>query len=380
MASLNLHNSLCNKLIKPFWAYRSNINKLGGVPITFEAFAQTRPDGGTVIVSPRTSRPIEWVDLFNDMGVNPYDLTLSNLASRNDDYRYLFGPIIEDAFTKGFLQERNNRTPLWSLLCSQTGIPTLSEGLTRAWMQFEGTPSRTAEGEQFPVAKLKMSSEHFYWGKYGLTLQMTNEFARATPIPVVEDWLAELGMIYQVKENERAINALINGDLESEGNATPVIGVVDPEVGIQYEDFVNVWIRGAMIGENWFTMVSGEQMGRLVSLLDEFKVKEVGSARVQAVNSPEPQFMNRFVNQAVPENQILFVDESHAMRQRVFFPISLVESDHPENWTRGLTIAYSTVFERIADKATIIVDQSKSFQEHGFPSWYRVGGVRPVTG
>lgn len=380
MASLNLHNSLKDRLINPFWAYRRNVDKLGGVPVTFEAFIQSRPDGGHIITSPRTSRPIEWPDLFADMGEDPYRLTLSNLVSRDDDYKYLFGPIIEDAFVKGYMESRNNRVPLWSLLCTQTGVPVSSEGIARAWLSFSGSPTRTAEGERFPEARLSMTSEQLSWGKYGLTLRMTNEFTRATPIALLEDWLAELGMIYQVTENERCVNALVKGDLESYDNAAPVIGVVDPDVGIQYEDFVNVWIRGALIGENWFTMVSGELMGRLVSLLDEFKIKEIGTARIQAVNSPEPQFMNRFVSGAVPDNQILFLDESHALRQRVFFPISVVESDHPEDWTKGVTIAYSTIFERIGDKAAIIIDQSKSFQEHGFPGWYQVGGVRQVSG
>lgn len=375
---LGLSNTLGERLVRPFWKYRGDEARAGR-PITFETFMRTRPDGGEIIRNAKTKEPLTWKDLYAEMGKDPYDIFLNALATRDDDFKYLFGPMIEDAFVKGFITTSDNRPPVWKQLCCETDIPTANDYLARTWLQFNGTPTATAEGETFPEARISNGQETVSWCKKGLNLHLTVEYLRATPLPVLERWIAEIGRIYQYQENNLCARTLIDGDLKNSGNAAPIVGVIDPTKGFQYEDFLNAWNLGDYIGEKWFTMVAGLRSGNKIGLIPEFKLRYLGTPIVKIANSPEPGQMDRFVNQEVSDGQIIFVDTSHALRHRTFFPINIRNSSFPENWTEGLTIGYSTTFERVGDKACFILDESLSFADHGFPSWFTIGGVRPYS-
>ena len=374
--NLGLQFSLKERLINPFWNYRGSEHG-PGVPISFMAFVQTRPDGGEIIRNAKTNKPIDWTDLIAGMNVDPFQLTLNGLAARDDDYKFLFGPAIEDAFLEGFTTTRSGRPPLWTQLCYSTGVPVAQEGIHRTRFNFSGMPTATGEGETFPEAKISLSQEEIRWNKKGLTLRLTNEYIRANPLPIVEDYISEIGRIYQHLENSACVRALLNGDLASGDNAAPIIGVASTSTGIDYADFSTCWTRGEMVGEDWFSVVSGEAMGNKIGSIDEFKERQIGTPLVQIFNRPEPSSVPRYVNSEVPANQILLVDTSHAVRQRVFIPLHVRQADRPENWTQGITIGYSSAFERVGDKAALVVDESLAFADHGFPSWFIVGGVRP---
>ena len=378
MIKLGLKNSLKERVIAPFWAFRGT-DSHGGRQVTFRDFLKTRPDGGDVLKNSDTGAPIGMAELFMDMGKDPYNTTFNELAERDDDFRYLFGPMIEDAFIKGFAELRPGVQALWQALCFGTGIPTTRDSLARTWLKFNGLPTETIEGENFPEATITNGQELVSWSKKGVTLRSSYEYLRANPIPVVEAWIAEVGRMYQHVENCAAVKTLVMGDVKSGGNATPIIGVADTSTGFQYQDFLTAWSRGDYIGEQWWDMVSGETSGNEVAMIDEFKLRYYGTPIIPIVNRPEPSAMDRYINIEVPDNQVLLLDDSHALRQRVFIPINVRQSDKPENWTSGVTIGYSSAFERIGDKACLIMDKTLKFSEHGFPDWFVVGGSRPYT-
>lgn len=370
--TLGLKNSLKERVIQPFWNYRGNENK-PGVPIQFSEFLKKRPDGGEVILN--NGVPITTEDIFQDMGMDPYHLYINNLASRDDDFRFLFGPVLEDIIWKGFNGEPASPA-MWPALCASTGVPAAQEAIQRTYIRFNGEPAPTAEGELFPEVTISHGDETIAWKKKGLTLRLTVEYLRANPLPIISDYLIYVGRVLQHLENRACVQALVNGDLVSQANAAPVVGVASTVVGIDYDDFLTCWTRGGMLGERWFTVVSGETMGKKVGQIDEFKIRELGTPMVQIGNRPEPQNMSRWLSADVPDNQALLVDTSHAARQRVFIPLNIKQSDKPENWTQGVTVGYSSTFERLADKAVVVIDETKLFSGYGFPSWFTVGGSR----
>ena len=370
--NLGLKNSLKERIIRPFWNYRGNENK-PGIPIQFSEFLKTRPDHGEIIR--KDGRPITLEDIFIDMGTDPYQLCLNNLASRDDDFRYLFGPILEDIIWKGFNGEPD-APAMWQSLCAATGVPVAQESIQRTWIRFNGEPAPTAEGELFPEVTLQYGDETIAWKKKGLTLRLTVEYLRANPLPIIADYLIYVGRVLQYLENKACVLALVNGDLAAAANAAPVVGVESTQIGIDYVDFLKCWSRGGILGELWFTVLSGETMGVKLGLIDEFKVKETGASLVTIANRPEPQNMNRWLSEDVPEHQALLVDTSHAVRQRVFVPLNVMQSSRPENWTSGVTVGYSSTFERLADKALVAIDETLLFSEYGFPTWFTIGGNR----
>lgn len=370
--TLGLKDSLKERVIQPFWNYRGNENK-PGVPIEFSRFLKERPDGGEVIT--KNGAPITVEDIFQDMGVDPYQLYINNLAGRDDDFRFLFGPILEDIIWKGFNGDPASPA-MWQSLCAATGVPAAQESIQRTWIRFNGEPAPTAEGELFPEVTISHGDETIAWKKKGLTLRLTVEYLRANPLPVIADYLIYIGRVLQYLENKACVLALVNGDLSSQANAAPVVGVTATATGIDYEDFLRCWTRGGIMGERWFTVISGEAMGNKIGQIDEFKVREYGQPLVQLANRPEPSNMNRWLSEDVPANQAVLVDNSHAVRQRVFIPLNIKQADKPENWTQGVTVGYSTTFERLGDKAVVAIDETKAFSGYGFPSWFTVGGSR----
>ena len=376
MADYGLQNSLKEKLIAPFWNYRGNENK-PGVPIRFETFMQTRPDGGDVLRN-SAGDPYSMNDLYIAMGQDPYALYLNNLATRDDDFKYLFGPILEDIMWKGFMEEAG-QPAMWQSLCASVGVPAAQEAIKRTWIRFNGEPKPTAEGEIFPEVTISGGEEQIAWKKKGLTLRLTTEYLRANPLPVVQDYLIYIGRVLQHLENQAVVQCLINGDLANSANSAPVVGVASTSAGIDYADFLRCWTRGSLLGERWYTLISGEVMGNKIGLLDEFKIRENGTPLVTLANRPEPTNMARWISSEIPDNQALLVDTSHAVRQRVFIPLNVRQSDKPENWTEGVTVGYSSTFERLADKAVVALDETKAFSTYGFPSWFTVGGFRQAA-
>lgn len=372
--ALGLKNSLREKVIKPFWNY-TRPEHGPGVQTTFAEFLKTRPDGGEVIKNGH-GEPIGLKDIFQDMGQDPYQLHIHNLATRDDDFRYLFGPIIEDIVVRGYMERRDGLPAMWARLVFAAGVTAQQEAIRRTWFKFNGVPVPTAEGETFPEATISQGEETIAWKKKGLTLRLSEEYLRANPLPVISNWLAEVGRIFQHMENVGAVATLVSGDLSTGANAAPVIGVSSTSNGIDYVDFTTCWNRGNLLGEDWFVMVSGESMGNKISAIDEFKERQIGNPQVTIVNRPEPATMERYVSSEVPASQVMLVDTNHALRQRVFIPMTVKESARPEDWTKGVTIGYSTAFERIGDKAVVVMDETEAYSAYGFPSYFVVGGYR----
>lgn len=243
-------------------------------------------------------------------------------------------------------------------------------------MRFDGRPVRTGEGEDFPKASVRHSKELLAWGKMGLTIELTEEFIMANPMPIVEQYLNEIGRVCQAEQDKRIIATLISGDLPTGATACPMIGVANIESGIEYIDFNRVWTRGSKIKERWFTILAGEDISNKIGMMDEFKRREQGQPLIVLMNRPEPREMERYVTDEVPDHQAVFVDTSHAIRHRSFIPPMIEQGLRPQNWTRGITYGWSDTFERMADRAVVGVDETLLFSERGFPDWFVIGGAR----
>ena len=273
VSAKDLKGILYDQLIQPYQNYTQPRHGVG-TQISFSEFIATRPDGGEILFRNKTGNPLVWADLFEAMGKNPSQIVMSELASM-DTFGLLLGLAVQDAFIKGFSETSTGQPPLWSKICFATGVDAKFDQIDKTWFTFPGEPVPTAQGENFPEAKITLGSERIRLEKRGLTLRLTTEFARSNPLTIVESWLVEMGRVYQHQENGRCVDCLLNGDVPGGVNAAPVIGVVDPAKGLQYEDLVNCWMVGDEIGEQFFTMISGRVMGTKIALMEEFKRRDL---------------------------------------------------------------------------------------------------------
>ncbi|MFA6221454.1 MAG: hypothetical protein WC647_03995 [Desulfomonilaceae bacterium] len=374
ISNAELKTRVKTDLITPYHNVVQPDNGIGSMTM-FEEFIQTRPDGGQIFLSQK-GEPLTWADLLEAAGIDPIRESFNSLAALSDDFRYLFGPLVSDIFTKGFSQTPAGSPPLWQQLCFQVGVPSQFPAIRKAWFTFQGQPIATAEGENFPESRISQGTEEIRFSKFGTLVRLTEEYIKANPLAITESWLTEMGRVYQALEDGRAVDCLAAGDLSTGANAAPVIGVSDPTVGIDYVDLVRCWIKGQAIGERYFTIVAGEEMSNKLAAIDEFKERQVGTSQVALVNRPEPSQVERYVSPHVPDNQLIVVDTSHALRQRNFIPITVDRTFRPESWERGIVIGYQSGYERVADKAVVIIDETKAYADYQFPSWFVVGGYR----
>jgi len=375
ISNAELKSRLVKDIIQPYW--RLTQPDLGvGAMLGFSEFLSCRPDGGPIFLS-KTGQPLTISDLLEVAGIDPVGNSLNSLAALSDDFRFLFGPLVNDIFIKGFSKSADGKPALWSQLCFQIGIPTQFPAFRKAWFTFSGQPVSTAEAETFPEATIGQGTEEIRLQKFGISIRLSEEFIKSSPLNVVEAWLEEMGRIYQSLEDGRAVTTLVSGDLPSGANACPVIGVSSTSVGLDYGDLSRCWTRGAIIGERWFSVVSGEEMSNKLAAIDEFKVRQTGTSQVVLANRPEPYQIDRYISPSVPDHQIMLVDRSHALRQRNFIPVRVDKSFKPETWERGLVIGYQSGYERVADKAVVMIDETLAYADHQFPSWFSIGGVRP---
>ena len=336
-----------------------------GAMITFEEFMQTRPDGGDIWLN-KHGQPFAWPDLLQVAGIDPATATLNSLATMDSDFRGIFSVLISDLFIRGFASTPAGNRELWSALCCETGVPTQLDNARRGWLKFDGEPVRTAEGERFPEGSVCMGAETIQLEKFGINFRISEELNKATPLSIMSNMIVEVGRRYAVKENQRAVTALISGDLTSGLNAAPIIGVNDVATGIDYSDFLRTWTKGAVLGESYYTVVANESMAYKLGLIDEFKERALGKAQVGLINKPEPDSIDRYVSADVPNNQVLLLDQSHALRQRVFQPIRIDRAFRPQDWTNGVTIGYISGFECMGEKARLVIDEAYPIQNIHF--------------
>jgi hypothetical protein len=376
ISNTELKNRFVKDIVQPY--YRLIQPDVGvGAMLGFNEYLACRPDGGQVFLSQKTGQPLTISDLLEVAGIDPVRDSLNSLAALSDDFKFLFGPLVGDIFIKGFAKNAAGQPALWQQLCFQVGIPTQFPAFRKAWFTFSGQPVSTSEAEPFPQASIGQGTEEIRLQKFGLSIRMTEEFIKSSPLNVIEAWLEEMGRIYQALEDGRAVTTLVSGDLSTGANAAPIIGVSSTAVGLDYADLSRCWTRGAIIGERWFAVVSGEEMSNKLAAIDEFKIRQTGTSQVTLANRPEPYQIDRYISPSIPDHQIMLVDTSHALRQRNFIPIRVDKSFKPESWERGLVVGYQSGYERVADKGVIIIDETLDFASHGFPTWYSVGGTRP---
>jgi hypothetical protein len=370
-----LKNTLLEKVIRPYWNYRGD-EKNPGKPTTFHNFLKKRPDGGEVIMN-RAGKPADLLDLLTLEGIDPYHMTIGNAIGREDDFKWLIGPFIEDAVWQGYISSDDKRPALWTVLCFAIGVPAQQESIMRVKLGFKGAPAPTGELENLPTTTLSHSDESLSWKKTAWMLQMSNELVRFAPLPVIEPWFAEAGRIQQHSKNLAVVKAIVNGTVPTGNDACPIIGVLDTEKGLQYIDHLDPWGVGDEIGEQWFTMLHNRSMSVTIGSIEEFKRRESGTPKVALKNSPEPDEMDRYVSPEVPDDQEILVDTSHCVRERVSIPFHIKQAEKLENYSQAVAFIESYCFEKIGEKSCIGIDQTLDRETHPIPAWFELGESRP---
>lgn len=370
-----LERTLLERVIIPFRHYRGN-EKKPGTPTTFSKFLAERPDGGEPIILNGTQLKSAR-DLVVYQGINVMTTAMNEILTRDDDFKWLVGPWISDIVWRGYVGEP--ATPaLWTKLCYAIGIPAVQESLKRVKLWFDGRPAPTGELAHYPTAKLFHGDETISWKKMAWGLEMSNEFLRFSPIPVIEPYLVEAGRIQQVTKDLACVAAIVSGSLSTGADACPITGVKDTSKGLQYTDFIEPWALGDQIGQNWRTFLYPRSMAVTIATIPEFKpyLDLGGVALARLGQTPEP-VPDRYVSASVPAHQTIMVDTRNCVRERVSIPFHIMNDDDIKTYSQEIAFFESSVFEKTGEKSCIGIDETLDIATHTIPSWFELGQHRP---
>jgi len=369
-----LERTLLDRVIVPFRQFRGN-EKKPGTPTTFANFLENRPDGGEPIILNGVHMKSA-VDLLTYAGIDPMTVPMNEILTRDDDFKWLVGPWISDIVWRGYVGEPA-RPALWTKLCYAIGVPAVQESLKRVKLWFDGRPAPTGELAHHPTAKLFHGEETISWKKMAWGLEMSNEFLRFNPIPVVEPYLVEAGRIQQVTKDLACVAAIVNGSLSTGADACPIIGVADTTKGIQYSDFVEPWALGDEIGQNWNTLLYRRTMAKSMAAIPQFQpYLDLGGANLIPLAQTPEVAPDRYVSASVPANQVVMVDTRNCVRERVSIPFHIMNDDDIKTYSQELAFFESSVFEKTGEKSCIGIDGTQDIDDHPIPSWFELGQHR----
>lgn len=315
-------------------------------------------------------KPMTKRDLYLEMGAMPWEMTLSNLVHRKDDFRYLAGEEIRDMVVEGL--QADPVTAWYHHLCTTVGEPVGAMTVITPQIKYKDAgPAAVGQGETLPQATIMTSERGVRLTKKGRMIEITDEAAKSAPINLLKPYLAEVAATIVSQENDHVVDVLVNGDQRSGGDEAAVVGVLDTTKNFQYDDFDQTWIFGAAINQGWFTMVTNRATASLIRKISEFRNNQgYGSPRVElkAVNDIEPGSMLHIISRRMPNKKALLVNNKRSTRQLVFMPVVPEEARYPERMVSGVTIATITGYENINRKARIIMDCEKAFETYGFPA------------
>ena len=358
---LGLQFTFKEKVIEPLKTYRGS-DGVAGKEIDLEKFMQTR-----LKLTKANGDLLTLRDLFSDIGVDPERISLDNLLSLSNDYKYLAPEIIRQFVVRGMELNVNYK----DLVAATENVDSLV--VTSPWIDYENPKLLPiGEAETIPTSKFTWGYKTVRVSKKARALEWTDELILSVKLPIARHWLQRVGVELGALLHADAISTLVSGDQNDGSDTCPIVGVATAGT-LTFADFVNVWVRSRLISQNWGTLVTNEKMANTLLALSEFKPTNggLGQAAVglQSRNWVIPNSLPHIISSNIGDDQILMIDPAQAMIELVFRPL-MVESDRiVMRQISGTAISILSSFATTERMARIILDKSISVADNGFPGW-----------
>jgi len=358
---LGLQFTFKEKVIEPLKAYRGS-DGVPGKEMGLEEFMKTR-----LKLSNSSGELLTLDHLFADMGLDPERISLDNLLTLSNDYKYLAPEVIRQFVVRGMELNVNYK----DLIAASENVDGLV--VTSPWIDYENPKLLPiGETETIPTSKFKWGYKTVRLSKKARALEWSDELILSVKLPVAKHWLQRVGVELGALLYADAIGTLVSGDQPSGTDTCAVVGVATAG-SLTFADFVNLWVRSRLISQNWGTLVSNETMANTLLALTEFKPTTGGLGQaaiaLQSRNWVIPTSLPHLISSNIASDQILMIDPAQAMIQMVFRPL-MVESDRiVMRQISGTAISILSGFATTERMARIILDKSIAFADNGFPSW-----------
>lgn len=292
--------------------------------------------------------------LYNELGVNPNLMTVSQLIDLDQDSRWLVPEIFRDAIRKGL-----RTSPFYNKLV--IGNETVAQPqVNMPYIDLsDAEPVETEEAESASKGTISYGNKTVKIMKQTMGIDITYEAIQYTSINLLTIFIQDIGIKLGQKLNTALINILINGDQEDGSESAAVVGVNNTTTGVLYKDFLYGWIRGSRLGRQYSSIIAGEVMANKILELSEFKQKQQGTPLQNiVVNETLPNQSQLYVSAQVPASKMIALDPKFAAVQLTSAPL-LVEGDKLVSKQIQETVAsITTGFANVFRDARYILDES----------------------
>lgn len=367
---LGLVNSFRDRIYGPLVQFRGT-DGTAGQEIGLVDFVQKHAineNGEAKGLTNSSGQPLQWEDILADFGIDAVTSTLDNILTLpGTDAKYLAPEVVREFILRGMGSTAN----YMDLVAGVESVDQLT--VTAPWIEMaNNTPPEIGETETPPTTGYTWGEKSVKMKKRMTAIELSDEVILSVKLPILSYWLQRFGVNLGVQLFKDAVTTLVNGDQSDTSDAAATIGIASAG-SLTFADFVRVWSRGNLIGQNWTTIVTSETMAQQVLALAEFKPTAGGlgqaAVTIESRNRIIPNSLPHIIASDMDDDEILFIDPSKAML-RLQFRALLVEANRIVD--RQIQGTYASVmggFLTISREARLVMDDSIAFSGNGFPSY-----------
>jgi hypothetical protein len=306
--------------------------------------------------------------VLNLAGVDPSTVTIQKLYSMPElpsEARWIIPEVFLEPIRTGF-----RKPAMWEDLTRDT-VMVASPQITVPEIKIaDAAMNRINEGETIPLGNIEFGGKTGRVFKIGRGVSLTDEIVMFATINILSPFLEDLGVKMGMSQSALALNTLINGEKAGNTASSAVIGVANTNEGFQYKDFLLANARFSRLGRQ--TTVAVVDEAAYVAIKDMQEVKGLlGNNQLLRMNSdiPDMNTLNMRVHGMMPASSIMFIDKANAMRRLMAKPL-MVESE--KIVSKQVNNVYATAmlgFMTFLRDARFIMDATKAYSSHGFPSY-----------
>lgn len=324
---LGLMNSFRERVFEPLQLYRGT-DAQGGREISLIDFMQTRAinnDGEPVgLRNTSSGEPVDWVDIWNDLGMDPGTISLGNLLSLSGDMKYLAPEIVRQYIFEGLVSDAS----YMDLVAGSENVGSMQ--ITSPWIKTaDSAPEDTAEAETIAEAEIEWGHKTITLAKKAKALKVTDELVLSVPLPLLSYFLRDFGVMLSAGLYTQGVNTLINGDQADASDSCAIVGVASTTDKITFKDFLRLWIRARRMFVRWESLLHNEATAYKLLQLDEFSKPQGAGTTVVTLNSRNriiPSAMSQLISASLSDDQALVFDKSQGVVYLSFRGL-LVESE-----------------------------------------------------
>lgn len=367
---LGLRNTFRERVFEPLMAYRGT-DAQGGREISLIDFMQTRAlnESGEAVglTNTSTGEPVDWVDIWNDLGMDPGAMTLGNLLSMSGDMKYLAPEIVRQYIFEGLVSDASYT----DLIAGSENVGSMQ--ITSPWIKTkDAEPNDTAEAETIAEAEIEWGHKTITLAKKAKALKVTDELVLSVPLPLLSYFLRDFGVMLSAGLYTQGVDTLINGDQADASDACAVVGVDNTTSKIQFKDFLRLWVRARRMFVRWESLIHNEETAYKLLQLDEFsKPQGLGGTVVnlQSRNRIIPSSMAQLISSSLDDDQAMLFDKSQGVVYLSFRGLLVEHERIIMRQINGTAASIIGGYATIKRNARVILDGDVAYAGNGFPSY-----------